>query len=565
MSDQNFWNGNSTSKNHVSHSKNHDSAKNTKITEVEKSSKNRVNDSQKHNYGIWYCFAAIGLVLLLAAAIIINNNLGSEITASQVSGSLDIDNGDTKINWDRYDTFDVALSETFTITMSGTYHLTGTLNDGAIIINASGAKVRLILDNATIKNSSGPAILCYSADDLVIELVGDNYIEDGKTYSSNYEEEVTGAIYSKDDLSFTGDGSLTVVANYQDGIVGKDDVKFNSGSYVVTAADDGIRGTDSVYVVSGDFDITATGDGIKSTNETTVGKGFVLIENGNFSLNTTAKGIKATNSILIYDGQYDIISRDDSIHSNSYIGIEGGVFSIASGDDGIHADKTLIIDGGEIVISKSYEGVEAQAITINGGDISITSSDDGMNAGGGADASATNRPGAGTFDSDTNCILSINGGNIYVNASGDGIDSNGYLYFNGGTVIVDGPTTNGNGALDSGVGIVQSGGTVLAIGSSGMAVTLGNTSTVYNASIYLSASQSAGTQIEIKNSAGDTIVSHTSAKTFNHISVGTPEFQNGETYTLYLNGAEYTTFTISDVTTTVGNTAQNFNQMNNRR
>ncbi len=514
----------------------------------------------KFETGIDAKWFLIGLVIFVAiiTTIIMNNN-HIDGSSTKIEGTISADNGDLKINWDRYKTLDVELAETLTITESGTYHLTGNLNDGLIIINAGDGVVRLILDNVNIKNSSGPAIACYSADDLVIELVGENTLEDNASYSADYDEDVTGAIYSKADLTFQGDGSLDLTAKYQDGIVSKDDLKFNGGIYNITANDDGIRGKDSVYIVDGNFTINSVADAIKSTNETDTGKGFVLIEKGSFDIISSAKGLKAINSILIYGGDFKINTYDDAIHSNNYVGIVDGNFEITSGDDGIHADKELIIDGGNIAIKKSYEGIEAQAITINGGEINIIASDDGMNAGGGADASATNRQGAGAFDADTSCIITISGGNVYVNSSGDGIDSNGYLYFNGGTIIVDGPTNNGNGALDAGAGISMSGGTVIAVGASGMAETLGSNSAVYNASIYLASAQASGTKIEIKNSANETIISHTSAKTFNHISVGSENFKLGETYAIYLNGTKYQDFTISSITTVVGNS--NTNQM----
>lgn len=497
------------------------------------------------------------IFLVIIAAVVgttIYMNRDHELTdANKIENTISADNGDLKINWERYPTTDIELTESLDITESGTYHLTGTLTDGVITIDAGDGVVRLILDGATIKNSTGPAIACYSADDLVIELTGESTLEDGTTYSSTYDEDVTGAIYSKADLTFQGDGTLNLTANYQDGIVSKDDLKFNDGTYDIVANDDGIRGKDSVYIVAGNFTVKSAADAIKSTNETDAGKGFVMIENGTFNLTASAKAIKATNSILIYNGSFTIDSYDDAIHSNNYIGIIDGGFAISAGDDGIHADKELIIDGGNIVIAKSYEGLEAQAITINGGNLSIVSFDDGLNAGGGADESANNRPGANPFDADTDCVLAINGGELYVNAAGDGVDSNGYLYFNGGTVVVDGPTNNGNGALDSGAGITMSGGTVIAVGASGMAETLGSNSTVYNASIYFSSTQPAKTLIEIKDSAGDIIINHTSAKTFNHLAVGSEQFQLGETYTIYLNGEKYQTFTISSITTMVGN------------
>lgn len=512
------------------------------------------------NYTIKYVLLGLALVVMLVVAIIINEN--HKITGSDmVAGTVNVDNGDLKINWDRYDTYDIELSETLTITKSGVYHLTGSLKDQNIIVNVADGKVKLILDNVTIKNSTGPAIACLEADDLVIELIGENTLEDGKTYAKDYDDDVSGVIYSKSDLTFEGDGTINLTASYQDGIVGKDDLKFNSGTYIITAADDGIRGKDSIYIVDGDFVIAAKADAIKSTNETTAGKGFVLIEKGKFDITAGAKGIKAVNSILIYDGALNITSTDDAIHTNNYIGIIGGEITISSGDDGIHADKELIIEDGTITIEKSYEGLEAQAITISGGKISIKSSDDGMNAGGGADASAKNRPGAGAFDANTNCALTFNGGETYINASGDGVDSNGYIYFNGGTVVVDGPTNNGNGALDSGVSITQTGGTVIAVGSSGMAETLGSNSTVNNISVYFTNSNKAGTKITIKNSSGETIMTHTSAKAFNHMSVGIEAFKQGETYTIYLDDTKYQSFTISGTTTTIGNNNMNPSNM----
>ena len=481
-----------------------------------------MTDSKKEiktipNYVIHWCLAGFAAVIFLIAVIAINE-AHQGTSPEQIESGIITDNGDLKINWERHNTYEVELSETYTITGSGIYHFTGELKDGAIIVNTnSEANVKLILDNVTIKHSSGPAIACYAADDLVIELIGENTIEDGKSYSKEYDEDVKGAIYSKSDLTFQGEGSLNLTASYQDGIVGKNDLKFNSGTYIISATDDAIRGKDSVYIVGGDFDLTAKGDGIKSTDTATAGKGFVLIENGNIK--------------------------------------------IAASDDGIHAEKSLIIENGNIDISKSYEGLEAQNILINGGDISIIASDDGINAGGGSDNTTNNPRDGGSFKSDVNCVIDIEDGNIYINASGDGVDSNGYIHFNGGTVIIDGPTNNGNGALDTGISINQAGGTVIAVGSSGMAETLGQTSSVNNISVYFTSSQKAGTKIEIKDADGNTIIEHTAAKAFNHLAVGAEEFGLSESYTIYLNDVKYQSFILTDITTTVGNSSNNQQNM----
>ena len=498
------------------------------------------------------------IVIAFATAIILNTD-HTKTDIAKFENALDIDNSDLDINWNEYKTTDIALTEPLKITESGTYHLTGNLVNGSITIDAPLSNVRLILDNVTIVSNDSPAIICNSAEDLVIESVGKNTLQDGKTYSSSYDEDITGTIYSKSDLIFQGDGTLNLVANYQDAIVGKDDVKIGSGTYYITATDDGIRGKDSVYIVNGNITIDSMNDAIKTTNDTELTKGFVLIENGNLNLTSEkAKGIKATKTILINNGNISIDTFDDAIHSNNYIGITDGIVNITAGDDGIHADRELIIDGGNIHIARAYEGLEAQVVTINNGDIDLTTNDDGINAGGGADDSSQNRPGANPFAADENCILTINDGNIHIDASGDGIDSNGWLYINGGTTTIDGPTTNGNGALDSGMGIVMNGGEVLAIGSSGMAETLGNTSAINNISIYLDTIQAANTTLTITDSEDNIIVEHTSTKQFSHIAYGSAKLQFGGTYTLRLDDEETIKFTVNNITTTVGNPANNF-------
>ena len=470
-------------------------------------------------------FLVLLLIVVVSLSLIINFSKDDSSVKEKIE-ELSVDNGDEKINWNRYAPVNINLTGSYKITKSGVYHLTGNINDGAITIDINKQDVvKLVLDNVTIKNSSGPAIMCLDGEDLVIELIGDNELIDGETYSSISDEDIVGAIYSKADLTFVGDGTLNLKGNFEDGIISKDDLKIKSGTYNIETKDEAIRGKDSLYIAGGTFDIKTGGKGLKSPN-------YILIEAGTFDIN----------------------SYDDAIHSDNYIGILNGDISISSGDDGIHADSELKIDGGVITITKSYEALEAKKVTINDGKMTLTASDDGINAGGGADESSFNRIGANHFDADMECILSINGGEVYINAAGDGVDSNGSLYFNGGKVVIDGPTNNGNGALDSGLGIVMNGGEVIAVGSSGMAGNLGQSSRIYSISVFFNEIKPAGTKIAIKDSTGNTVMSHTSAKSFNHLAAGTEEFIPTQKYTIYINNNKYEEFTIANIVTTVGNT-----------
>lgn len=537
----------------------------------------------------------VGIIGLVSIYFLINNTDKS-------------DNIDTNIAYDESDEipdFSDCKEETINldnesgtveITAYGVYILTGTL-EGNINVNTD-ENVKIILKNASITSDNGPAIYIENAKNVYLEVEDTNEITDSSSYS-NYNEGVDSTIYSHDDLILFGTGSLTVNTNYADGISSADDLKFLSGSYTIDSKDDAIKGKDSVVIKEGTYVINSQGDAIKATEVEDTTKGYILIEGGTFTINSvldglqaetkilinggtfdittgggssvastieSAKAIKATSNIVISDGTFKINSSDDALHSNDSISIKGGTYTISSGDDGIHADTALVIDDGTIDIKKSYEGLEASNITINKGNISVVASDDGINVAGGADSSSTSgRPGENNFTTTSNCTLTISGGYVYVNSVGDGLDSNGAIVMNGGTVIVDGPTDNGNGSLDYDSSFTMNGGFLVAAGSSGMAQNI-SSGTSYGVMINFSSQMAANTIINI-----DGIITYSPAKSFSSIVIVSPDFKKDSSYTVsyggsstgtktnglytsgtYSGGTAYKTFTISSTATTVG-------------
>ena len=276
-------------------------------------------------------------------------------------------------------------------------------------------------------------------------------------------------------------------------------VTIDGGSYDLKSGDDGITGL-TVDINGGTFELETTGKGINgdsainlnadttyvinSTDDCINGNADVNISAGTFTLTSGDEAVPG-DTINIRAGVYDqgeyfdgsqtnrvLIdkSTDDSVHSNGNITIKNGTFNITSGDDGVHADSTLTVEDGTITVNRSYEGLEANDIIINGGTIYVVASDDGLNAAGGTDQSSQGgRPGQNNFQpggSSSNSSISINGGYVYVVASGDGVDSNGALSFNGGTTIVQGPSTGGNFSVDADGTVGFNGGVVMAICSS---------------------------------------------------------------------------------------------------
>jgi len=483
-----------------------------------------------------------------------------------------------------------------TITQPGTYILSGTLSDGQVRVEtADEADVQIVLDGATITNSTGAAIFVKSANSATITLAEGtiNTLSDGETYTfEDSEDEPNATLFSKSDLILNGTGTLVIDANYAHGIKGKDDVTIAEGTYEITSVGDAIKGSDSLFISSGTYTIDAGGDGLQSTNEEEEGKGTLTIESGTFAITaasdgiqaatdlqilggdftittgggsansstaseawgtwaapteeatttteetTSAKGLKATDSIAISGGTFLLDTSDDSIHTNDTIQITGGDFTIASGDDGIHADNSLIIDEGTININQSYEGIEATEITLNGGDITLTSSDDGLNAAGGNDASAVSgRPGENTFSSTAEGagLVTINGGTLVVNASGDGLDSNGSIEMNDGTVIVNGPTDSMNGTLDYDSTFNINGGTLIGVGSSGMAMTPSSSSAqsfLFTSSLPLSADEA----IQITGPDGEVILTFEASTTAQSLVFSSPDLVNGSAYTITTGG-----------------------------
>lgn len=482
---------------------------------------------------------------------------------------------------------------TVTITSVGIYRISGILNGGQIIVRAGDdAKVKLILDGASITNDSGAPISVISADKTIITLAEgtDNSVTDGKLYVFDEAgaDEPDAAIFSKDDLTINGDGLLTVTAQYNHGIVSKDDLKITCGHITVTAPGDGIRGKDSVAVKDGTIMIDAGGDGIQSSNDEDLEKGYVSIEGGTITITagedgiqaetslsvtggllnittgngsgtsgttnmnprggmttaTTAadsstKALKANGPVTITGGTITIDSADDAIHSDDRIRIDSGSITASTGDDGIHANSTLAINGGTIDILKSYEGLEAKVITINSGTIHVTASDDGINAAdgsGGLMMPGRAGPVQNAAATSSSISLTINGGYIYVNANGDGIDVNGPITMTDGMVIVNGPTNNGNGALDYDSTFTMNGGYLVTAGSSGMAMAPGSSSSQYSVMVNFDSAQPAGTMVHIETDSGEDLLTFMPTKTYQSVVLNSPELGKGMSCYVYTGG-----------------------------
>ena len=233
-----------------------------------------------------------------------------------------------------------------------------------------------------------------------------------------------------------------------------------------------------------------------------------------------------------------------------YVIVEDSEITINAGSDGIEAATFIKINSGTINIKDSYEGIEATYIEINGGDITIEAKDDGINISGGNDSSAINgRPGENDYSNSANSDrkLMITGGKIYVSSQGDGLDSNGSIEMTGGYVVVAGSVNGGNGALDYDQSFNITGGTLIAYGANGMWQNPSNSSSQY--SICFGVTGKSGDKLVLKDSNGNEIASTEATKAYGAIVISSSDLKQGETYSLFVNGSESSSQTLTSIVT----------------
>lgn len=467
---------------------------------------------------------------------------------------------DQDASWDESSATQVDLAQEadesgcVTISAEGTYVLTGELS-GSIVVNAEDANVHLVLDGAQVSCDGGAALQVVQAKNVVVTLAAgsENSLASTGTLATT-DEGVDSAIYSADDLSFNGSGSLVVTCEAGKGITCNDDLAFCGGTYSVTATDHAIDANDSVRISGGTFDLTSDSDGIHADSADDATKGFVYIAAGSLSISATGDGIQASSTLQIDGGDVtvsctgdpeqvvdattgdtlsthalkadgDVVvlggtvtasSNADTVHATGNIGIGAGTLTLTAGDDGIHADADLTIEGGTVAIENSNEGLEAMTINIYGGDTTVVATDDGINAAGDTEMG--------------NYLVNIAGGTLTVTADGDGIDSNGTIAVSGGTTLVAGPTNDGNGALDYASSATITGGTFVACGSSGMATGFSTESTQAHALVSLGTSTS--DTMVLTDESGNELVSFAPGRTYSSVVVSCPDMQENGTYSI---------------------------------
>lgn len=218
-------------------------------------------------------------------------------------------------------------------------------------------------------------------------------------------------------------------------------VTVSGGTMTLTAANDGVQADGDLTISGGTFAVTANGGhttaltddsasckGLKAGKTLTVSGGTVNVDSADDALHA--------NDVTVSGGTLTLASGDDAVHADN---------DLVVGAKGSSSTSNPKID-----ITASYEGLEGTTVSVYSGDIDVAASDDGVNAanidlGERSDKYAINIAGgdlyidAGSDGLDSNNDISITGGRVEVygaDAMMDAaIDYDGTFTLSGGTLF----------------------------------------------------------------------------------------------------------------------------------
>ncbi len=318
---------------------------------------------------------------------------------------------------------------TVRITEEATYILSGTLEDGMLLIDApDSAKLQLVFNGVHITSATSAALYILEADKVFLTLAdgSQNSLVNGGSFVPVDENNIDAALYSKQDLTINGSGQLIVTSPAGHGIVCKDDLVITGGNLQVDAAGHALDANDSIRFTAASLTATAGKDAIHCENKEDTSRGYIYVSGGGLKLQAEGDGISAGYYLHITEGSFNILAGGGSENgskasSDNWGGFMGGGYgggrpgmpgtssSSASGDEsstsmkGLKSQNDMQIDGGSFTINSADDALHSNtSMTVNGGSFEIASGDDALHA---------------------EEILTINGGNIQISESYEGLEA----------------------------------------------------------------------------------------------------------------------------------------------
>ena len=338
------------------------------------------------------CVVVLLCTLLVTALFMNGEALGVAVITDGDAGDGQFTANDCRADWDTSGATEITLAGDdasvkgdgayvyggdIHIVYGGRYVISGTLTNGSIVVDAdSNDKIWILLNGVSLHCEDNAAILVEQAEKVFLTLADgtENVVSTGAEYTADaVSRKIDGAIYSRDDLTINGGGSLRVTAAYKHGIVCNDDLVITGGDIEITAEQDGVHANDSFRFADADITVNAGDDGITVSNDDETA--YIYVESGRISIPSCYEGLEAID-IAIAGGVIDIRPEDDGINANgqgrnSVIRITGGDITIINENgrdaDGLDSNGSIDISGGNVFISVNTSSCALDYGSENGG------------------------------------------------------------------------------------------------------------------------------------------------------------------------------------------------------
>ncbi len=373
------------------------------------------------------------------------------------------------------------------LTGNTTYILSGNYVGCVIVDTDEAAKPRLILDGLTVTNPDFSALYVKSCEKLFVTLTKDskNVLTTEGEFVPIDENNADGCVFSKEDITFNGEGSIEINSKSGHGIVCKDDFVIYGGTYVINSASHGVDANDSIRLSGADVTVDSGKDGLHAENSDDAEKGFFYADGGNYTIDAEGDGISAGYYLRIDGGSFNIVTGGGSVNGEKQTSDNFGGFrgefgggqmppgrrgntqvetAFASTDStsikGIKAQSSILITNGEFTLDTADDSIHSNAsITVGGGTFTLNSGDDGFHADETLTVNSGNVTVVKSYEGLEGLNIELSGGNLNVVSSDDGINAAGGVDQSGyGGARLDegfggmmgghgGTSTNSNGSI----------------------------------------------------------------------------------------------------------------------
>ena len=211
----------------------------------------------------------------------------------------------------------------YVIEKAGDYILRGEW-EGQIQIDVDDQIVHLMLDDVKLQSKKGPAVYVKSAAKVMITIPEgtESILMDGTDYSGY--EDARACVFSADDLTINGSGSLQVYGQGKDAIRTKDVLKILAVDLDVRAKGTGLRGNDGVLIQTAIVDVQCEGTGIYTEKANKDKRGFVDIAGGTVNIIAGEYGIHAAQNVYVHDCEADVYGTLQDVRCSGEKYIEKG-------------------------------------------------------------------------------------------------------------------------------------------------------------------------------------------------------------------------------------------------